>query len=120
MPRVKRGIASHRKHRRVLTAAKGYWGGRRRLIRSAKDTVMRAMRNSYRDRRIRKREFRRLWIARINAAARAAGISYSRLMEAMNKGDMELNRKTLAELAVRDPEAFRQVVQAATQGESKG
>jgi large subunit ribosomal protein L20 len=80
---------------------------------------MRAMRNSYRDRRIRKREFRRLWIARINAAARAAGISYSRLMEAMNKGDMELNRKTLAELAVRDPEAFRQVVQAATQGESK-
>jgi large subunit ribosomal protein L20 len=115
VPRVKRGIASHRRHQRVLKAAKGYWGGRRRLIRSAKDTVMRAMRNSYRDRRIRKREFRRLWIARINAAARAAGISYSRLMEALNKGNLELNRKTLAELAVHDPEAFLQIVKEVTQ-----
>jgi large subunit ribosomal protein L20 len=119
VPRVKRGIASHRRHQRVLKAAKGYWGGRRRLIRSAKDTVMRAMRNAYRDRRLRKRAFRSLWIARISASARAAGISYSRLMEALRKGNIELNRKSLAELAVRDPEAFRQVIQTAVQSEAK-
>ncbi len=106
MPRVKRGVASHARHRRVLKAAKGYWGGRHRLIRSARDTVMRALRYSYRDRRVRKREFRRLWIARINAAARAQGITYSRLAEALRNSDVEINRKLLADLALNDEAAF--------------
>jgi len=113
MPRIKRGVAAHARHRRILTAAKGYWGGRRKLYCSAKDTVMRALRYSYRDRRNRKREFRRLWIARINAAARAEGVTYSRLIEALTKSGIELNRKMLAEMALNDSEAFSQVVKSA-------
>jgi large subunit ribosomal protein L20 len=119
MPRVKRGVTAHARHRRVLKAAKGYWGGRHRLFRSAKDTVIRAWRYAYRDRRVRKREFRRLWIARINAAARAEGVTYSRLTEALTKSGMVINRKQLAEMALHDAEGFRAVVKAALAGMAK-
>ena len=87
MPRVKRGTVSHRRHKSVLREARGYVGGRHRLFRSAKETVMRAKRYAYRDRRVRKREFRRLWIARINAAARGHGLSYSRFMNGLKVSD---------------------------------
>lgn len=114
MPRVKRGVAAHKRHRRALRDAQGYWGGRHRLIRNVKDTLMRALRNSYRDRRIRKRTFRQLWIARINAAARAEGISYSRLAAALKNRGVEINRKLLADMAVKDEEGFRQLVRSVT------
>ncbi len=110
MPRVKRGMAAHRRHKSVLKEAAGFVGGRRRLFRNAKETLMRAQRNAYRDRRIRKREFRQLWIARINAAVRAEGITYSRFMEALTKQGIGLDRRSLADMAVRDPEAFGKVV----------
>src|SRR3989337_739372 len=113
MPRVKKGVPAHKRHRRVLTAAKGYWGGRRRLYKSAKDTLIRAMRYSTRDRKIRKREFRRLWIARINAAARAQGVTYSHLIKALIDSGIELNRKQLAEMAMHDEDGFRKIVQIA-------
>ena len=119
MPRVKKGLAAHRRHRRVLKSAKGYWGGRHRLFRSARDTLIRALRYTYRDRRTRKRDFRRLWIARINAAARAEGLTYSRFTEALKKSGVEVNRKLLADLAVQDEEGFRQLVQAAMAEPSK-
>jgi large subunit ribosomal protein L20 len=110
MPRVKRGTAAHRRHKAVLKEAAGFVGGRHRLFRSAKETLMRGQRYAYRDRRARKREFRQLWIARINAAVRAEGITYSRFMEALTKSGIGLDRRSLAELAARDPEAFGQVV----------
>jgi large subunit ribosomal protein L20 len=118
MPRVKRGVTAHARHHRIIKAAKGYWGGRHRLFRSAKDTVIRAWRYSYRDRRVRKRAFRRLWIARINAASRAQGVTYSRLIEALTKSGMQINRKMLADMALHDPETFKQVVQTAMAGKS--
>ncbi len=118
MPRVKRGVTSHQRHRRVLKAAKGYWGGRHRLIKSARDTIMRAMRYSYRDRRVRKRDFRQLWIARINAAARANGVTYSRLTEALKKSGIDLNRKQLAEMALNDEAAFSKIVETALAGKA--
>jgi len=113
MPRARTTVAAHRRHRRVLKSAKGYWGARHRLFRSARDTLLRALRYAYRDRRTRKRDFRRLWIARINAAARAEGLTYSRFTEALKKSGVEVNRKLLADLAARDEEGFRQLVQAA-------
>jgi len=111
MPRVKRGVTGHQRHRRAIRAAQGYWGARHRLISSVKDTLIRALRYSYRDRRTRKRDFRRLWIARISAAARAEGITYSRLTEALKKSGVEINRKVLADMAVHDEEGFRRLVQ---------
>jgi large subunit ribosomal protein L20 len=116
---VKRGTTGHQRHRRVLKAAKGYWGGRHRLFRSAKDTLIRALRYSYRDRRVRKREFRRLWIARINAAVRAEGMTYSRFTEALRKGGIEVNRKLLADMAVRDEEGLRELIETAKASPSK-
>jgi len=113
MPRVKRGMAAHRRHKAVLKEAAGYVGGRRRLFRNAKETLMRAQRYAYRDRRVRKRAFRQLWIARINAAARAEGMTYSRFMEAVTKAGIALDRRSLADMAVRDPQAFGQVVATA-------
>jgi large subunit ribosomal protein L20 len=113
MARVKRGKAAHRRHKAVLKEARGSVGGRHRLFRSAKETVMRAKRYAYRDRRVRKREFRRLWIARINAATREQGMSYSRFMEALKAEGVGLDRRSLAELAVRDRAAFDQVVASA-------
>lgn len=111
MARVKRGKVSHRRHKAVLREARGHVGGRRRLFRSAKETLMRAKRYAYRDRRVRKRELRRLWIARINAAVREHGISYSRFMNALRTEGIALDRRSLAELAVRDRAAFDQVVE---------
>ena len=110
MARVKRGKVAHRRHKAVLKQARGFVGGRSRLFRSAKETLMRAKRYAYRDRRTRKRVFRKLWIARISAAVREQGLSYSRFMNALGTAGVQLDRRTLAELAVRDPAAFSQVV----------
>jgi large subunit ribosomal protein L20 len=113
MPRVKRGPKARRRRKKVLKAAKGYYGARSKLFRTAKQTVERAWQYAYRDRRQRKRQFRRLWITRINAAARQNGMSYSRLIGGLKKADVELDRKVLADLAVFDPDGFRQVVEVA-------
>ena len=110
MSRVKRGITARKKRRKILKLAKGFFGSRHRLIRTATEAVNKAMKYAYRDRRARKREFRRLWIARINAAARLNKISYSRLVDGMKKEGIELDRKILAELAVNDPQGFAQIV----------
>jgi large subunit ribosomal protein L20 len=112
MPRAKRGFKLRRRHNKILKAAKGFWGGRRRLIRQAKETVHRAWRYETRDRRRRKREFRRLWIVRINAAARMCETSYSRLVGWMKIGNVEIDRKVLSDLAVHDLAAFKKVVDA--------
>jgi len=106
MPRVKRGVAAHRRHKRILKEAKGYWGARSRLIRTARDAVEKGWKYSYRDRRQRKRQFRALWIARINAAAREHELSYSRFMHGLATAGVEVDRKSLADLAVNDPQAF--------------
>jgi large subunit ribosomal protein L20 len=110
MPRIKRGPLTRRRHKRILKQAKGYVGGRSRLFKTAKETVMRAGNYAYRHRRLRKRDFRRLWIARINAAARLNGLNYSRLMGGLRKADIRVNRKMLAEIAVSDPQAFQELM----------
>ena len=113
MPRVKGGPKTRQRRKKVLKMAKGYRGGRSRLYRTAVDAVHRAMAYAYRDRKARKRDFRRLWIARINAAARLHGLSYSRLMDALRKAHIELDRKILADLAVNDPGAFSKIAEMA-------
>jgi large subunit ribosomal protein L20 len=113
MPRVKRGNTARKRRKKILKQAKGYYGGRHRYFKHAKETLHRAWQYKYRDRRQKKRDFRRLWITRINAAARQHGMSYSKFMGGMKKADIELNRKVLADMAVFDPEAFEQVVEAA-------
>ena len=113
MPRVKRGTMTHKRHKAVLKEAAGFVGGRRRLFKSAKETLMRAKRYAYRDRKVRKREFRNLWIARINAAVREQGITYSRFMNALKTAGIALDRRSLADLAVKDRAAFDQVVATA-------
>ena len=113
MSRVKRAVHSHKKRRKVLKAAKGFRGGHGKLLRSAKEAVARALRYAYRDRRTRKREFRALWITRVNAAARENGISYSQLMFGLKKAGVEVDRKVLAELAVQDAEGFRALADTA-------
>jgi large subunit ribosomal protein L20 len=113
MPRVKRGYKARHRRKKVLKAAKGFRGASSTLYRSATVAVDRAGAYAYRDRRTRKRDFRRLWIIRINAAAREHGISYSRLMGGLKQAGIELDRKMLAEMAVNDPRAFSEVVQAA-------
>jgi large subunit ribosomal protein L20 len=113
MSRVKRGVTARKRRRKILKLAKGFFGARSRLIRTATEAVNKAMKYAYRDRRVRKREFRQLWIARINAAARLNNISYSRLVDGMNKVGIELDRKILAELAVNDPQGFAQIVSMA-------
>jgi large subunit ribosomal protein L20 len=110
MSRIKRGVTARKKRRKILKLAKGFFGARSRLIRTATEAVNKAMKYAFRDRRARKREFRQLWIARINAAARLNNISYSRLIDGMKKTGIELDRKILAELAVNDPQGFAQVV----------
>ena len=115
MPRVKRGPKRARKRRKILKAAKGYYGARSKAHRVAKEAVERARAFAYRDRRQRKRQFRRLWVARINAAARANGLNYSRLIDGLKKAGSDLDRKMLADLAVRDPQAFTQVAERAKQ-----
>lgn len=109
MPRVKRGFKARRRRNKILKAAKGYRGGHSKVLRTASVAVDRAGMYAYRDRRNRKRDFRRLWIVRINAAARENGLSYSRLMDGLRKAGVELDRKVLADLAVRDPSAFSEL-----------
>jgi large subunit ribosomal protein L20 len=104
--RVKRGFKARRRRKKILKLAKGYRGGRSKLFRTAADAVDKALRYAYRDRRTRKRDFRRLWIARVNAGARMNDLSYSRFMSGLKKAGVEINRKILAELAVSDPKAF--------------
>lgn len=116
MTRVKRGNVSRKRHKKVLKLAKGFRGSHSKLFRTANQQVMKALRNAYRDRRKKKRDFRRLWITRINAAARMQGISYSQLINKLDKANIALNRKMLAQLAVQDAEAFQKVVELATQG----
>lgn len=111
MPRATNKVASRRRRKKVLQMAKGYRGSRSKVYTVAKNTVERALKFSYRDRRQRKRQFRRLWIARINAAARLNGTTYSRLMGSLRKSEVALNRKVLADLAVHHPDTFSQVVQ---------
>ena len=106
MPRVKRGVAAHRRHRRILEQAKGYYGARSKLIKTAREAVEHAWRYAYRDRKQRKRNFRALWIVRINAAAREHGLSYSRLINGLKLANVEVDRKVLAQIAVSDPKAF--------------
>jgi large subunit ribosomal protein L20 len=113
MPRVKRGVAAHRRHKRILKEAKGYWGARSRLIRTARDAVEKGWKYAYRDRRQRKRQFRSLWIARINAAAREHDLSYSRFMHGLSTAGVEVDRKSLADLAIHDPKAFADLAQLA-------
>ncbi|BCU09870.1 MULTISPECIES: 50S ribosomal protein L20 [Microcystis] len=113
MSRVKRGNVARKRRKKVLKLAKGFRGSHSRLFRTANQQVMKALRNAYRDRRKRKRDFRRLWITRINAAARQQGISYSQLTGQLKKANILLNRKMLAQLAVLDPVAFAKVVELA-------
>ena len=113
MPRVKRGVTAHAKHKKILTAAKGYRGRRKNVYRIAKQAVMKAGQYAYRDRRQKKRVFRALWIARINAGARESGLTYSRLMNGLKKAMVEVDRKILADLAVFDKIAFAELVQKA-------
>jgi large subunit ribosomal protein L20 len=114
MARVKRGVTARAKHKKVLKAAKGYYGARSRVFRVAKQAVIKAAQYAYRDRHQRKREFRRLWIARINAAARLHGLSYSRFMNGLAKCGIELDRKVLADMAVRDPAGFESLAKQAS------
>jgi large subunit ribosomal protein L20 len=113
MPRVKRGVIAHAKHKKVIAAAKGFRGRRGNVFRVAKEAVMKAGQYAYRDRRQRKREFRALWIARINAAARELGMSYSVLMNGLKKASIEVDRKVLADLAVKDKLAFARIADQA-------
>jgi large subunit ribosomal protein L20 len=114
MARVKRSVHAKKKRRKILARAKGYKGARSRRVRTANEQVMHAMQDSYRDRRARKGDFRRLWIARINAAARQNGTTYSRLVAGLKEAEIEVDRKMLAEMAVSDPEAFGELVKQAT------
>ena len=113
MPRVKRGVQAHAKHKKVLKAAKGYYGARRKVYRVAKQAVIKAGQYAYRDRRVKKRQFRALWIQRINAAARMNGLSYSRMINGLNKAGVAIDRKMLADIAVHDIPAFSQLAEKA-------
>ncbi len=113
MPRARNKVASHRRRKKTLELAKGYWGARSKVHTVAKHHVEKALQHAYRDRRKKKREFRSLWIVRINAAARENGTTYSRLISALAKKEVSINRKVLADLAANNPETFKQVVQFA-------
>lgn len=113
MARVKVGVTAHARHKKILKLAKGYRGSKSKLFRKANETVMKALFYARRDRRAKKREFRKLWIARINAATRANGMSYSRFMCGLTKAGIEMNRKVLSDLAIYDAAAFTKLVDAA-------
>ena len=113
MPRVKRGVTAHRRHKKILKQAKGYYGARSRIFRVAKQAVIKAGQYAYRDRRQRKRQFRALWITRINAQARANGITYSQFINGLKKANITLDRRVFADLAVRDKAGFSAVVEQA-------
>jgi len=111
MPRVKRGVTAHARHKKILNLAKGFRGRRKNDVRIAKQAVMKAGQYAYRDRRTRKRVFRQLWIARINAAARGLGITYSKFMNGLKKAGIEIDRKVLSDMAIHDPAAFGSIVE---------
>lgn len=111
--RVKRGTVNRRRHKKIINMTKGQWGTRSKLFRRANESMMKSYWYAYRDRRVRRRDFRRLWIARINAGSRANGLSYSQFIHGLKKANVELDRKVLADLAVRDAEAFAKVVTVA-------
>jgi len=113
MSRVKRGVTAHARHKKVLTKAKGYYGRRKNTIRVAKQAVDKAGQYAYRDRKVRKRMFRALWIQRINAAARENGMTYGRFIDGLNKAGVEVDRKVLADIAVKEPVAFKALVEQA-------
>ncbi|MBC7335380.1 MAG: 50S ribosomal protein L20 [Clostridia bacterium] len=113
MPRVKRGVTKRRRHKKILKLAKGYWGAKSKLFRVANQQVMKSLAYAYAHRRQRKGDFRRLWIARINAAARTHGLSYSRFISGLRQAGVDINRKMLADLAIRDTQAFARLVAVA-------
>ena len=117
MPRVKKGVTAHRRHKKILKLAKGYIGSKSKQFKKANETVMKGLYYARRDRRAKKGNFRRLWIARINAAARTNGISYSRLIAGLTKAGVEVNRKMLADLAISDEKAFAQLVSVAKENQ---
>ena len=110
MPRVKRGVTAHARHKKILALAKGFRGRRKNVFRIAKQAVMKAGQYAYRDRRTRKRVFRQLWIARINAASRELGVTYSKFMAGLKKANIDIDRKVLSDMAIRDPAAFGSIV----------
>lgn len=113
MARVKRAMNSRKKHKKILKLAKGYYGGKSKLFKTANESVVRALRNAYVGRKLKKRDFRQLWIARINAGARANGLSYSRFMNGIKLAGIDINRKMLSEIAINDPKAFADLVEIA-------
>ncbi len=119
MARVKRGVTTHARHRKVIKAAKGYYGRRKNTFRTAVQAVEKAGQYAYRDRRVKKRNFRALWIQRINAASRELGMTYGNFMHGLKLAGIDLDRKVLADIAVREPEAFKALVEAAEKASAK-
>jgi large subunit ribosomal protein L20 len=113
MARVKKGVNAHKRHKKILKQAKGFYGARKNTFRAANPAVMRSLRSAYVGRKNKKREYRKLWIARINAGARANGLSYSRLMDGLKKSGIEINRKMLSEMAIYDEKGFSQICETA-------
>lgn len=113
MARVKKGVNAHKRHKKILKQARGYYGAKSKVFRAANPAVMRGLRSAYVGRKLKKRQYRQMWIARINAAARINGMSYSRLMDGLKKSGIEINRKMLSELAIHDPAAFTQLCETA-------
>jgi large subunit ribosomal protein L20 len=113
MARVKRAMNSRKKHKKILKLAKGYYGAKSKLFRTANESVIRALRNAYVGRKLKKRDFRKLWIARINAGTRANGLTYSRFMNGIKLAGIDINRKMLSEIAINDPKAFAELVEIA-------
>ena len=113
MARVKRAVNSRKNHKKVLKLAKGYYGGKSKLFKTANESVIRALRNAYIGRRLKKRDYRRLWVIRINAAARLSGLTYSKFMNGMKLAEIDMNRKMLSEIAINDPKAFADLVEVA-------
>ena len=113
MPRIKRGMTTHKRHKRILKDASGYWGGRHRLFKTAKEAVMKAQDDAFRGRKEKKRQFRALWIARINAGCRLNNMTYNRFIDGLNKANILVNRKVLSEVAINDPRAFSELVEKA-------
>ena len=113
MARVKKGVNAHKRHKKILKLAKGFYGAKSKTFKAANPAVMRSLRSAYIGRKLKKRQFRQMWIARINAAARMNDISYSRLMDGLKKANIDINRKMLSELAIYDPAGFAKLVEAA-------
>ncbi len=113
MARVKKGVNAHKRHKKILKLAKGFYGQKSKVFRAANPAVMRSLRSAYIGRKLKKRQYRQMWIARINAAARMNGMSYSRLMDGLKKANIEINRKMLSEMAIHDAAAFAQLCETA-------